>query len=194
MYRPTPVSLREPPSLLGRASAPSGHRMLTSTNPNFPLSLLVEGPSGGCTLCPTSVTHLLRALPAKSQFAEASLVEGPSGSCTLCPTFVTHLLRALPAKSQFADASLVEGPNGGWTLCPTPVTHCLAALPPKSQFAAPFGGLILTKNGTIPVSFPAAGTGSPRRIPGRSPAFRGRSWSRGAGASRRGPRIRFPGS
>ena len=31
----SPVSLREPPSLLGRASAPSGHRMLTSTNPHL---------------------------------------------------------------------------------------------------------------------------------------------------------------
>ena len=30
---------------------------------------LVEGPSGSCTLCPTSVTHLLRALPANSQFS-----------------------------------------------------------------------------------------------------------------------------
>ena len=38
-------------------------------NPNFSLSLPVEGPRGSCTSCPTSVTHLLRALPANSQFS-----------------------------------------------------------------------------------------------------------------------------
>ena len=37
----------------------------------FAEASLVEGPRGSCTSCPTSVTHLLRALPAKSQFVKA---------------------------------------------------------------------------------------------------------------------------
>ena len=35
----------------------------TPTNPNLPRSLPVEGPSSGCTLCQTFVTHLLSAMP-----------------------------------------------------------------------------------------------------------------------------------
>ena len=38
---------------------------------------LVEGPGGSCTLCPTFVTHLLRALPAKSQFGGSVHMKNP---------------------------------------------------------------------------------------------------------------------
>ena len=52
-----------------RTGAPSPRGRHLPANSQFAEASLVEGPRGSCTSCPTSVTHLLRALPAKSQLA-----------------------------------------------------------------------------------------------------------------------------
>ena len=64
---------------------------------------------GGCSWCPTSVTHLLRALPAKSQFFAEPTGRGAQWRQYVMPTFVTNCLQAQPGRG--AQGQLYLVPN-----------------------------------------------------------------------------------
>ena len=68
---------------------------------------LVEGPGGSCTLRPTFVTHLLRALPAKSQFFAEPTGRGAQWRLYVMPTFVTNCLQAQPGRGARRQLYLV---------------------------------------------------------------------------------------